>query len=99
MFCCMLLYVHSSIAIILMGKRELQLVALFNLSSWCLVMIEWLFLAKPWVWYSIVSFFLYCNTPSRGLYKSVWKQVRIKDDSVKKSAHDVKNRLKQFVLS
>ena len=37
MFCCMLLYVHSSIAIILMGKREL--VALLNLSSWCLVMV------------------------------------------------------------
>ena len=36
MFCCTLLYVHSSIAIILMGKREL--VALLNLSSWCLVM-------------------------------------------------------------
>ena len=36
MFCCMLLYVQSSIAIILMGKREL--VALLNLSSWCLVM-------------------------------------------------------------
>ena len=33
MFCCMLLYVHFSIAIILMGKREL--VALLNLSSWC----------------------------------------------------------------
>ena len=46
MFCCMLLYVHSSIAIILMGKREL--VALLNLSSWCLVMVEWLFLAVPW---------------------------------------------------
>ena len=46
MFCCMLLYVHSSIAIILMGKREL--VALLNLSSWCLVMIKWLFLAVPW---------------------------------------------------
>ena len=30
MFCCTLLYVHSSIAIILMGKREL--VALLNLS-------------------------------------------------------------------
>ena len=29
MFCCTLLYVHSSIAIILMGKREL--VALLNL--------------------------------------------------------------------
>ena len=45
MFCCMLLYVHSSIAIILMGKREL--VALLNLSSWCLVMVEPLFLAVP----------------------------------------------------
>ena len=46
MFCCMLLYVHSSIAIILMGKREL--VDLLNLSSWCLVMVERLFLAVPW---------------------------------------------------
>ena len=46
MFCCTLLYVDSSIAIILMGKREL--VALLNLSSWCLVMVEWLFLAVPW---------------------------------------------------
>ena len=45
MFCCMLLYVHSSIAIILIGKREL--VALLNLSSWCLVMVERLFLTVP----------------------------------------------------
>ena len=45
MFCCMLLYVHSSIAIILMGKREL--IALLNLSSWCLVMVERLFLTVP----------------------------------------------------
>ena len=45
MFCCTLLYVHSSIAIILMGKREL--VALLYLSSWCLVMVERLFLAVP----------------------------------------------------
>ena len=45
MFCCTLLYVRSSIAIILMGKREL--VALLNLSSWCLVMVERLFLAVP----------------------------------------------------
>ena len=29
-----------------MGKREL--VALLNLSSWCLVMVERLFLAVPW---------------------------------------------------
>ena len=46
MFCYTLLYVHSSIAIVLMGKREL--VALLNLSSWCLVMAEWLVLAVPW---------------------------------------------------
>ena len=46
MFWCTLLYVHSSIAIILMGKREL--VALLNLSFWCLVMVEWLFLAVSW---------------------------------------------------
>ena len=56
MFCCMLLYVHSSIAIILMGKRKL--VALLNLSSLCLVMVEWLFLAMPQgcLWYVIVFF-------------------------------------------
>ena len=40
MFCCMLLYVRSSIAIILMGKREL--VALLNF-----VMVERLFLEVP----------------------------------------------------
>ena len=56
MFCCTLLYVHCSIAIILMGKREL--VALLNLSSWCLVMVERLFLAVPWgcLWFVIVVF-------------------------------------------
>ena len=37
MFCSTLHYVHSSFAIILMGKR--MLVALLSLSSWCLVMI------------------------------------------------------------
>ena len=45
MFCCTLLYVHSSTAIILMEKTEL--IALLNLSSWCLVMVERLFLALP----------------------------------------------------
>ena len=56
MFCCTLLYVHSSMAIILMGKREL--VALLYLSSWCLLMVEWLFLAVPWgcLWFVIVVF-------------------------------------------
>ena len=45
MYCCTLLYVHSSVVIILMGKREL--ISLLNLSSWCLVMVEQLFLAVP----------------------------------------------------
>ena len=45
MFYCTLLYVHSSFAIFLNGKREL--VALLNLSSLCLVMVERLFLAVP----------------------------------------------------
>ena len=47
MFCCTLLYVHSSITIILMGKREL--IALLSLSSWILIIVLWLFLAVPWV--------------------------------------------------
>ena len=47
MFCCTLLYVHSSIAIILMGKREL--IALLSLSSWILIIVLWLFLTVPWV--------------------------------------------------
>ena len=53
---CTLLCVHSSIAIILMWKREL--VALFNLSSWCFVMVERLFLAVAWgcLWFVIVVF-------------------------------------------
>ena len=46
MFYCALLYVSSSIANILMGKRKL--VALLYLSSWCIVMVERLFLAVPW---------------------------------------------------
>ena len=47
MFFCALLYVHSSFAIILMGKREL--VAFLSLSSWCPVIVVWLFLTVPWV--------------------------------------------------
>ena len=43
MFCCTLLCVHSSIAVILMGRREL--ITLLNLSSWCLVVVGRLFLA------------------------------------------------------
>ena len=71
MFCCTLLYVHSSIAIILMGKREL--IALLNLSSWCLVMVERLFLAVPrgclqfvivvFLNHTHLLFFIVCNWP------------------------------------
>ena len=46
MFCNTLRYVHSSMAIILMGKREL--VALLYLYPLCIVMVEWLFPAVPW---------------------------------------------------
>ena len=54
MFCCTLLYVHSSFAIILMGKRERER----ERESWllclvCLPGVSWfvvlLFLAVPWV--------------------------------------------------
>ena len=45
MFCCALLCVHCSFAIISMWKREL--VALLCLSSWCLVIVKWLFLKIP----------------------------------------------------
>ena len=44
---CTLLYVHSTFAIFLMGKREL--VALLCLSSWCLMIVVRLFFAVPWV--------------------------------------------------
>ena len=67
---------HSCIAIILMGKREL--VALLNLSSWCFVMVEWLFFAVPWgsLRFVIVvfpdhthlQFLLYSPTPCVSLY-------------------------------
>ena len=46
LFCCTLLIVHSSIATIFIGKKEM--VVLLNVSSWCLLMVEWLFLAVQW---------------------------------------------------
>ena len=64
MFCCALLCYHSSLAIILMGKREL--VALLCLSSWCLVIVAWLFLtmAGGGLQFVIVVFptlFMFCD--------------------------------------
>ena len=51
MFYILLLYVHSCFAIILMGKREREreLDALLSLSSWCLMLVVWLFLSVPWL--------------------------------------------------
>ena len=53
LLCCTLLYVPSSFAIILMGKREL--VASLSLSSWCLVVVVWLLLAVPVVCHCGIS--------------------------------------------
>ena len=81
MFCCTLLYVHSSIAIILMGKRG-ELIALLNLSSWCLVMAERLFLAVPrgCLRFVIVVFpdhthllFLFNNKNNESFCSTCWK--------------------------
>ena len=52
MFCFTLLYVHSSFAVILMGKGDL--VALLSLSSWCLLSVVWLFLAVSRVYLQFV---------------------------------------------
>ena len=46
MFCCALLCVHYSFAIILMGESKLVALGFF-LSSWCLVIVVWLFRTVP----------------------------------------------------
>ena len=106
-FCCTLLYVHSSIAIILMGKREL--VALLNLSSWCLVMVERLFLVVPrgCLRFVIVVFpdlthLLYfiqrCISKSRTLQEFLEEAGQIEDISLQmrdmKTKHDDKDLAK-----
>ena len=65
-FYCTLLYVHSSIAIILMGKREL--IVLFSLSSWCLVIVVWLFLAVSWVCLQFVIVVFPNRLHSKGVF-------------------------------
>ena len=47
MFCCALLCDHSNFAIVSLGKRERKLVALLCVSSWCFVIVVWLFLTMP----------------------------------------------------
>ena len=54
-FCCTLLCVHSSFGVdhthllFLQSSWWGREVALPGLSSWCLVMVVWLFLAVPWI--------------------------------------------------
>ena len=48
MFCCTLLFVPSRFRNHLDGE-ERERVALLSLSSWCLVIVVWLFLTVPWV--------------------------------------------------
>ena len=92
MFCCTLLYVHSSIAIILMGNREL--IALLNMSSWCLVMVERLFLevARDCLQFVIVVFpdhthllFLHITTPRQEKYSL--KQESMKQLAIRTQAY------------
>ena len=54
MFCCELICVHSSFAIITIGKRELVASQSFSylvncLSFWLLMIVVWLFLSMTWV--------------------------------------------------
>ena len=71
-FCYALLYVHSGFAIILMGKREL--VALLSLSSWCLVIVVWLFLAlsRVCMQFVIVVFPDHSQMPAKVLVNLNW---------------------------
>ena len=73
----MLLYVHSSIAIILMGKREL--ITLLNLSSWCLVMVERLFLTVPWGCLQFVIVVFPDHTHLLFLEEAQWLNGRVLD--------------------
>ena len=73
--------VNSSFANILMGKREL--VALLSLSSWCLVMVVWLFLAMPCVCLRFVIVVFPDHTHSMGvtINKSQQQHQRLRTDS------------------
>ena len=81
---CTLLYVHSSVAIILMGKREL--VALLNLSSWCLVMVDWLFLAVPWGCLRFVIVVFPDHTHLLFLYRHYYMQELV-NERIKSACH------------
>ena len=75
MFCYLLCYVYSSFAIILMGKREL--VALLSLSSWCLVIVVWLFLVVPWVCLQFIIVVFPDHTHYLGVFEMAHRFLRL----------------------
>ena len=94
MFCCTLLYVHSSIAIILMGKREL--ITLLNLSSWCLVMVERLFLAvsRGCLRFVIVVF----PDHTHLLFFRMGKTLQIFSETISPTAYRLTCSMKQYLV-
>ena len=82
MFCCALLCVHSSFAIISMGKREH--VTLLCLCSLCVVIVVWLFLTMTWVCLQFVIVVFPDHTrllflsPILNLYKTYLTNIRDK---------------------
>ena len=71
MFCCALLCVHSGVAVVLVEKGGL--VALLGLSSWCLVVVGWLFLEVPW---GCLRFVIVVFPDHTHLFKTVGKAFR-----------------------
>ena len=65
--CFVVRYVHSSFAIILMGKRGL--VALLGLSYWRLIIVMWLCLTVPWVCLRFVIVIFHDHTHKFGLLR------------------------------
>ena len=84
MFCSMLLSVHSSFAIILMGKREL--VTLLSLSFWCLMIVVWLFFMVPWVCQQFVIVVFPDNTHLLFL-KAI--KLQLKDHIINRILHSI----------
>ena len=63
-----------------MGKREL--VALLNLSSWCLVIVVWLFLLVPWVCLQFIIVIFPDHT-----HLLFWSVIHANSDGFCESAH------------
>ena len=61
-----------------MGKRERELAALLSLSSWCLVIVVWLFLSVSWVFSAV------CDCDTHLLFLGV---IHANSDGFGESAH------------